>query len=46
MYIIRLYGKQDVIAVHKRLIWLNFEAKDAEFFFSSAKATLIVLQDI
>ena len=22
-------GKQDFIAVHKRLIWLNFEAKDA-----------------
>ena len=41
MYIIRLYGKQDVIAVHKRLIWLNFEAKDAEFFFQVRRQLLL-----
>ena len=41
MYIIRLYGKQDVIVVHKRLIWLNFEAKDAEFFFQVRRQLLL-----
>ena len=28
-----MYGKQDVITVLKRLIWLNLEANDAQFFF-------------
>ena len=26
-----MYGEQDVIAVHKRLIWLNLEGKEAQF---------------
>ena len=35
-----MYGWQDVIAVHKGLIWLNVEEKDAFFFFFQVRGQL------